>query len=274
MDVDHARPLYQIQAGLAGGSRPRPGGPPPPGYGAPAGPPPGVGLSPEMPGPDAIPDFLKPSASYIPPTSGFFFGQVIQSPSLLSFLPTKDAGDRLMQRYFDAVHPVARCVHRPSFEIEYATFWDDILNNYEPRASVQAVVFAAWLSAAVSLDEATANADFGFTRANLTEHMKIGTETALSKANFLRTTRVETMQAFVMYMVSRLLPSRKGETGKTTMSRLTSDMCVCRYHSAELKSQEHTPSWSAPRCAWRNVWVFTAMATPTDSRPSRRTCDA
>ncbi len=149
----------------------------------------------------SIPDFLRPSASYIPPTSGLFFGQVVQSPSFLSLLPTKEAGDRLMQRYFDTVHPIARCLHRPSFELEYAAFWEDVHHNYEPRASVQALVFAAWFSAVVSMDDAAASRDFSVTKAHLVDHMKIATETALSNANFLRTTRVETMQAFVMYMV-------------------------------------------------------------------------
>lgn len=131
-----------------------------------------------------------------------FFGQVVQSPSLLTFLPTKPAGDRLLEHYFDAVHPIARCVHRPSFEMQYEGFWEEAAAGYEPRTSVQAVVFAAWLSAAVAMDENVINRDFGFTKADLVENMKIGTEVALSKANFLRTTKVETMQAFVMYLVS------------------------------------------------------------------------
>ncbi len=106
-----------------------------------------------------------------------------------------------MRRYFEAVHPIARCVHRPSLEASYAAFWEDVRQNIEPRASVQAVVFAAWFSAAVSVDE-------GFCRGQecnktqLVLHMKIGTETALSKAGFLSTTRFETIQAFVMYLVS------------------------------------------------------------------------
>lgn len=150
-----------------------------------------------------MPEFLRPGASYIAPTSGVFFGQVVQSPSLLTFLPAKPAGDRLLQHYFEAVHPIARCVHRPSFEAQYEGFWEEVTAGYEPRASAQAVVFAAWFSAAVALDEVVINREFGFTKANLVENMKIGTEVALSKANFLRTTRVETLQAFVMYMVSR-----------------------------------------------------------------------
>lgn len=107
------------------------------------------------------------------------------------------------------MHPVARCVHRPSLEAQYEAFWDEATAGYEPRASVQAVIFAAWFSAAVAFDEEVVTREFGFTKANLVENMKIGTEVALSKANFLRTTRVDTLQAFVMYMVS-LLRARSG----------------------------------------------------------------
>ncbi|KKY34543.1 putative fungal specific transcription factor domain-containing protein [Diaporthe ampelina] len=91
-------------------------------------------------------------------------------------------------------------LNRPRISEEYATFWEEASDGYEPRASAQAVVFAAWFSAAVALDETAINREFGLTKANLVENMKIGTEVALSKANFLRTTRVETLQAFVMYM--------------------------------------------------------------------------
>jgi hypothetical protein len=112
-----------------------------------------------------------------------------------------------MQRYFTAVHPVARCVHLPSFKAQYAAFWDEVRNNYEPRPSIQAVVFAAWFSAAVSLDEAVIHGEFGLDKPSMVDSLKVGCEAALSKANFLRTTRVETMQAFVMYMVGENLAS-------------------------------------------------------------------
>lgn len=89
--------------------------------------------------------------------------------------------------------------------MRYQSFWEEATAGYEPRASVQAVVFAAWLSAAVAMDESVINKEFGMARGKLIEDMKVGTELALSKANFLRTTSVEAMQAFVMYMVSNLL---------------------------------------------------------------------
>ena len=129
-------------------------------------------------------------------------GQPTGAPSLETLLPTRGAADRLMQQYFDAVHPISRCVHRPSFAAGYREFWSHVLENIEPRPSLQALVFAAMFSGAVSMDDGTVRREFGKTQKDLYETLKLGTETALSKANFLRTTRVETLQAFVIYLVS------------------------------------------------------------------------
>lgn len=103
--------------------------------------------------------------------------------------------------------------------------------NYEPRSSTQAVVFGAWFSAAVSLDDASVQRDFGLTKYALVERFKIGVETALSKAKFLKTTRVETIQAFVMYMVSH--PSLKwmlANRADPSLPRrsLQGSFCTCR----------------------------------------------
>lgn len=149
----------------------------------------------------AVPDFMRPGESYIAPTSGFVLGQILHTPSILTYLPTRAATDRLLRQYLRAVHPVAPCVHMPSFMSTYHAFWDDVDVLMEPRPSVQAVVMAALFSASVSMDDATVSRDFGLAKANLIEGLKTGVEAALSKANFLRTTNVETLQAFVMYMV-------------------------------------------------------------------------
>ena len=156
-----------------------------------------------VPDPSA-PDFLKPSESYLAPSSNFFMGQGGQdTPSIVSFLLERRPFDRLIQQYFDAVHSVARCVHRPSFDAEYNAFWADIALGVEPHGSTQSLVFAAMFSAAVSMDENTVQSDLNTEKTSLVQHMKLATETALSKANFLRTTRVATLQAFIMYMVSK-----------------------------------------------------------------------
>ncbi|KAL1840511.1 hypothetical protein VTJ49DRAFT_424 [Mycothermus thermophilus] len=147
-----------------------------------------------------LPDFFKPGGSYLPPSNGFFFGQFDQPLSFMYLLPPSNLAHPLMRRYFEAVHPIARCVHQPSFESMYASFWDDVRQNIEPRASIQAVVFAAWFSAAVTIDEAFCR-EHHCNKTQLVIQMKLGTETALSKANFLRTTRFETLQGFVMYLL-------------------------------------------------------------------------
>ncbi|KAH9902021.1 hypothetical protein F4778DRAFT_104401 [Xylariomycetidae sp. FL2044] len=150
-----------------------------------------------------VPDFLKPGSQYIVPSSGLFFGQTGDQPSLMQCLPCRAAADRLMRQYFVAVHPVAPVSHRPTLEASYTVFWDEIGAGFEPRPSTQAILFAAMFSGAISMDDSVIYSEIGgFSKANWIASLKLGTETALSKASFLRTTRVETMQAFVMYMIS------------------------------------------------------------------------
>ncbi|KAK1834698.1 hypothetical protein QBC39DRAFT_389085 [Podospora conica] len=150
----------------------------------------------------SIPEFLRPSDSYIAPSSGFFFGHILQTPSILSLLPSDAIRSKLMNRYFEAVYPVAPCGHRPSLEAMFRSFEDDIRFNMEPRASVQAVVFSAWFSATLSLPAEDVPVTYGVNRDDLLNKMKLGAEAALSKAHFIRTTKVETLQALVMYLIA------------------------------------------------------------------------
>ncbi|KAI8632303.1 hypothetical protein F5Y19DRAFT_359046 [Xylariaceae sp. FL1651] len=151
----------------------------------------------------SLPDFLKPTSQYVVPTSGFFFGQVGEPPNILQFLPYRAVADRLMSQYFLAVHPIAPCSHQPSLERAYATFWEEITAGFEPRPSTQAIIFAAMFSGVISMNEDVVFHELGgYPKANWVASLKMGTETALSKANFLRTTSVETMQAFIIYMIS------------------------------------------------------------------------
>ena len=75
----------------------------------------------------------------------------------------------------------------------------------EPIGSLQAVVFAALFSGAVSMSEEVILREFGAPKRSLEDNFQQGTETALARANLLRTTKVETLQAFVMYLVCALL---------------------------------------------------------------------
>lgn len=145
--------------------------------------------------------YIGPGPDYIAPSSSFFFPGTNMNTSLLDYLPSKNAADQLISQYFLAVHYMCRAVHRPTFEAQYTLFWGQIATGSEPAPSAQAIIFAAMLSASVSFDETQITQRFGTSKAALIDSLRSGTEMALAKANFLRTTRVDVMQAFVMYLI-------------------------------------------------------------------------
>ncbi|KAK5132846.1 hypothetical protein LTR08_008562 [Meristemomyces frigidus] len=145
--------------------------------------------------------YIGPGPDYIAPASSFFFPGTNMHTSLLDYLPSKTAADQLFSQYFVAVHYMCRTVHRPTLEAQYASFWNQIATGSEPAPSTQAVLFATMFSAAVSLDESQIAQRFGTSKPALIDSLRSGTEMALAKANFLRTTRVDVMQAFVMYLI-------------------------------------------------------------------------
>lgn len=145
--------------------------------------------------------YIGPGPDYIAPASSFFFPGTNMNTRLMDYLPSNIAADRLVTQYFQAVHYMCRCVHRPTFEAQYAMFWAQIATGTEPAPAIQAVMFAAMFSAAVSMNEGQVTQQFGTSRAALVDSLRSGTEFALAKANFLRTTRVDVMQAFIMYLI-------------------------------------------------------------------------
>lgn len=52
-----------------------------------------------------------------------------------------------MERYFEAVYPIARCVHGPTLQAAYDSFWRLKNEHVEPHPSLQALIFATMFSA-------------------------------------------------------------------------------------------------------------------------------
>lgn len=147
--------------------------------------------------------FIGPGPTYLAPSSGFLFSQSSSSASWIDFLPSKSVADRLLNQYWKSVHPIARLVHKPSFIRRYNKFWEEIRSGIEPVGSLQAVVFSAMFSAVVSLPGENIWMEFGVSKRDLVGNFQMGTEGALARANIIRTIKIETLQAFVMYMVSK-----------------------------------------------------------------------
>lgn len=150
---------------------------------------------------------MMPSDDYVAPSSSFLFTPGAERTTLMSYLPAKVMVDKLITHYWQAVHVVARTVHRPSFEQHYDKFWKSVASGIEPRNSFQAMVFAVLLSSAVSMSNQKVLAEFGVGKQELVHNFREATEAALSRANLLSTTKLETLQAFVMYLVSPHDPS-------------------------------------------------------------------
>ena len=145
--------------------------------------------------------FLEPGPTYIAPGSGFVFGDVGHRHALMDFLPEKLAADSLVDKYRRNVHYIARVVHWPSFQVQYDNFWTNVLMGIEPTASLQAIVFAVMFSAVASMTEMEITASFARPKKQVLTNFQTGVEVALGKAHFLRTTKIETVQALVIYLI-------------------------------------------------------------------------
>ena len=146
-------------------------------------------------------EFTKPATDFMAPSSSFFFAPEPQKSSFMVFLPSKNVADNLLNHYWIAVHPIARVVHRPSFERQWASFWQDVHTGGEPMPSLQALVMATLMSAVISLPDESVSIQLGVSKVQLLRSFQQGAESALYRANFLRTTKFQTLQALVMYLV-------------------------------------------------------------------------
>jgi hypothetical protein len=147
------------------------------------------------------PEIVAPSKEFTAPSSSFLFVDEPRRTSIMQYLPSRPVAERFLEQYWEAVHYMCRVVHRPTFERQWAQFWDSIQVGLEPPASLQALVMGVLLSAAISMAEDRIVYEFGAVKQQLVDSFRQGTEMALYKANFLRTTKLHTLQAFVLYLV-------------------------------------------------------------------------
>lgn len=213
----------------------------------------------------------------------------------MDYLPSRTVADRLLHRYWGSVHPVARVVHQPSFRRRYDAFWDDIARAVEPPHALQAVVFAAMFSGAVSMPEDAILMEFGVPKADLVHNFKVGTEMALGRANITRSTKVETLQAFVMYMVGEFPAfSLAGIAGVLGPSRTMNPRSAKRVHemhidprgslgtypltsphrsrSVVVRFRGRIPCSAEPPSESPSAWDCTATGPSMGSARSKRMC--
>jgi hypothetical protein len=109
--------------------------------------------------------------------------------------------DVLLKQYWEAVHLIIRIAHRPGLERRYRTFWEVIDMGRRLPASLQALICSMLFIALVSMSTSQVLHQFGTPQQILQNQLQFETESALKNARLLSTTRLETLQAFVLYLV-------------------------------------------------------------------------
>lgn len=147
---------------------------------------------------------LDPDPDYIAPS---LFSHTLQvTQHIHKVLRSQDLANRIMEQYWECVHPVARIVHRPSFQERYDIFWSNAsrgLNN--TPESTQALLYAALFAGVVSMDAETVRHELGGEREEWVKALEKATAISLGRAHVIRTEKPETIQAFVMYLVRKHL---------------------------------------------------------------------
>lgn len=145
---------------------------------------------------------MMPGRSFIVPSVNLALGPTSWEEPLAKFVPARHIADKLLERYWVAVNPVARILHRPTFAQRYETLWELVESGHEVPPSLSAIVCAILFSATLCIDEAGNLVEDDVPREILKYRLLSGTEVSLGRAQLLQSTKAETLQAFVAYLVS------------------------------------------------------------------------
>ncbi|KAJ6114970.1 hypothetical protein N7486_000748 [Penicillium sp. IBT 16267x] len=106
---------------------------------------------------------------------------------------------KLWQTFLENVNPLIKIVHTPTLQPQILEATGDL-----PRIEkeLEALMFAIYCIALVSLQADEVERSFGESRKKLLSSCRRGAQLALSKASFLRTSNLMVLQAFVLYLLS------------------------------------------------------------------------
>ena len=146
-------------------------------------------------------EFLEPGPTYIVPRSDTMFYNWM-NPRQLGPLPDHSNSRIILDNYWSCVHPVARVLHRPAFQRIWNSYWWNVQQSQETPKPFVALVYAVLFSGLVSMPEDLIYSQLGRDKASLVNYMLKNTEIALLQANWAGSTRMDTIQAAVIYLVS------------------------------------------------------------------------
>ncbi|KAF1971788.1 hypothetical protein BU23DRAFT_555626, partial [Bimuria novae-zelandiae CBS 107.79] len=148
------------------------------------------------------------SAEHMPslaPSMSLLLGGTISSSSNNDIepplLPTRIEAEALLNRYIEAVSPLAHVLHIPFCKRLFERFYLNIEIGTPNPNSCTALILAVCMAAAASVSPLLAKSQFGITKEELFLRLQKATERALLRANWAKTSNIRTLQALTIYLI-------------------------------------------------------------------------
>lgn len=153
----------------------------------------------------------SPSTNSPFPDTHFVFGTRGQMTSLRSLHPFSSQIAILTDIYFTNVDPLFKVLHRPTCQAKILAA-ADTLGSTPIDSGLEALMFAMYMLAVISLTDEGCLRQFGQEREKLIAQYKYGTEAALANADFLSSLELMTLQALTIYLLGLRIQSEKRST--------------------------------------------------------------
>ncbi|KAI0555109.1 fungal-specific transcription factor domain-containing protein [Xylaria curta] len=141
-------------------------------------------------------DAESPNAGPVGPNAAIL-GYRSLTHSLRDFHPSVELSMRLFQLFNDNVLPVVRIFHSPTL---IRLFWSAVVAPDSIDKETEALIFAIYYSAVISIDPNQCANIVGTPRSVAVDRYKFAAEQALARANFLNTQSTLLLQAAVLYV--------------------------------------------------------------------------
>ena len=129
----------------------------------------------------------------------FVLGMTPSSTQTASLHPSADHILRLWQIFLTNVNPLIKIVHQPTLQRAIEEAIPDI--DHIPRG-LEALMFAIYGAALLSMHDGECQAIFGEARSVLQSRYSLGVRRSLTRAHFMGTSDMVVLQALVIYLVS------------------------------------------------------------------------
>ena len=112
--------------------------------------------------------------------------------------PSPDQILKLWQIFLTNVNPLTKIVHQPTLQQSIESIADI---EHLPRG-LEALMFAIYGAAVLSMRDGECQATFGESRSTLQSRYSLGARRSLTRARFMRSSDIMVLQALVIYLVS------------------------------------------------------------------------